>query len=286
MSLPVSNLNPSLIVLFAAPFLSGQTADEIMSRVAENQNRAQESRSAFVYNQNLLVRMKRANGKLAREEVRDYIVTPHEDHSTKELTRLAGRYELKGRVLSYSERGFRRKSVDLDGEIIEELADKFAGDEKSRDGIHRDMFPLTAIEQRRYTFHLDGTEKYRDRDVFRITFLPKKGEKKGEDDLDWAGEALVDTHEFQPVLITTHLPKGLPLLVKTLLGTDLKQVGFKVTYQKIDEGLWFPATYGGELKVRALFLYARSMSIGVINSEFKRADVRTTVTFGEESKIP
>ncbi len=277
----------------ALSLLTAQTAEEIMARVAENQDRAQSARSSFVYHQNLLVRMKRANGKLAREETRDYTVTPGEDSSRKKLTHLAGKYEKNGEVFEYSKPEFRHKDVDVDGEIVESLAKEFANDRKSRDGVDRDMFPLTAKQQRGYAFRLRGKEKYRDAEVFRVTFEPR-GKRSGvnvfdmDEDHDncWAGEALIDTKEYQPVLVTTHLANGVPLVVKTLLGTDLKQVGFKVSYRKFDEGLWFPVTYGGELKVRALFLYARSLSISVVNSEFQRTNVKSAVTFDTPAETP
>ncbi|MDQ6699125.1 MAG: hypothetical protein M3Z36_02940 [Acidobacteriota bacterium] len=268
----------------AVPFLTAQTADEIMARVAANQDRAQSVRSTFVYRQNLLVRMKRANGKLAREEIRDYTVTPAEDSSNKELTHVAGKYEKDGKLFEYSKPEFRHKDIDMDGEIMESLADDFANDGKSRDGIDRDMFPLTAKHQRGYNFHLHGREKYKDAEVFRIAFEPKA--KEADEDNCWAGEALIDAGEFQPVLVTTHLAKGIPLLVKTLLGTDLKQVGFKVSYREFDEGLWFPVSYGGELKVRALFLYARSLSISVVNSDFQRTKVQSAVSFDKPVEAP
>lgn len=273
-----------LCAFSASPFLTAQTADEIMARVAENQDRAQSVRSTFVYRQNLLIGMKRSNGKLAREETRDYTVMPTEAGSEKELVHLTGKYERNGEVFEYSKSDFRHKDMDIDGEIVESLANDFANDRKSRDGVDREMFPLTAKQQRGYVFRMHGKEKYKDAEVFRITFEPKA--KEADEDNCWAGEALIDAREYQPVLVTTHLAKGIPLVVKTLLGTDLKQVGFKVSYRKFDEGLWFPVTYGGELKIRALFLYARSLAISVVNSEFKRANVQSAVTFEKPAETP
>jgi hypothetical protein len=49
---------------------------EIMAKIAANQDRSQEMRSAFVYRQDLLLRFLRGNGKTAREEEREYNVTP------------------------------------------------------------------------------------------------------------------------------------------------------------------------------------------------------------------
>ena len=53
-----------------------EPADVIMAKVAPNQDRAQQMRSAFVYHQNMLIRFKRGNDKMAREEQREYVVTP------------------------------------------------------------------------------------------------------------------------------------------------------------------------------------------------------------------
>ncbi len=264
---------------------AAQTADEIMTKVAENQDRAQAARAAFVYRQNILIRMKRNNGKVAREEVRDLTVIPSDSGTKRELVHFEGKYEKSGRFVTYDKPGFKYKDVDIDGAIAENMAEDFANSKSSRDGVSANMFPLTSKRLAAYRFTLKGTEAYRDREVFKIDFEPKENKGMDCDDNNscWAGEALVDRVEFQPVLITTHLSFGIPVAVKLLLGTDVKHMGFKVTYQKF-EGVWFPVTYGGELKVRAAFLYARNISIGVQNSEFKHADVATHVSFDDPAK--
>jgi hypothetical protein len=71
--------------------------------------------------------------------------------------------------------------------------------------------------------------------------------------------------------------------VKILLGTNIQQLGFKVTYGKFDDNLWFPVNYSGELKIRVLFLYARTISLGLVNSGFQNADVKSTIVFDKES---
>ena len=53
-----------------------ETAASIMSRVAVNQERAERLRSEFVYRQTVLIRMRRGNHKLAREERSEFTVTP------------------------------------------------------------------------------------------------------------------------------------------------------------------------------------------------------------------
>jgi len=48
-----------LLLLLAAAEPETETADAIMARVAENQNRAQETRATFVYHQNVMIRLHR-----------------------------------------------------------------------------------------------------------------------------------------------------------------------------------------------------------------------------------
>src|SRR5271154_273733 len=98
-----------LIPLLPAVFLPlpgvawAQTADEIMAKVAENQTRAEEARAGFVYRQDVLVRMKRSDGKLAREEDREYTVTPEAHGIKREMVHFAGKYGVNGQEVAYSE---------------------------------------------------------------------------------------------------------------------------------------------------------------------------------------
>jgi len=69
----------SINVLFGASATPGQQSESvqaIMAKVAQNQDQAQEIRSAFVYNQTLLLRFKRGDGKTCREELREFTVAP------------------------------------------------------------------------------------------------------------------------------------------------------------------------------------------------------------------
>ncbi|MCU1262654.1 MAG: hypothetical protein JWO80_5539 [Bryobacterales bacterium] len=263
------------VLLLIPAVMAAQTAEEIMARVAENQSRAEDARASFVYHENLLVRMKRANGKLAREEIRDYTVTPTPTGVKREMVHFAGKYGLHGKEYDFATPGYEYKGMDIDAGVAKDLADHFGRSRQSKDGIGRDLFPLTQRGQEGYAFHLESRQKYKDRDVFRITFKP--AEKDGR--RIWAGEALIDAAEYQPVLVTTHFARGIPAAVKIIAGTNISQMGFKISYQKLDDRLWFPASYSGELRVRFLFVYARSISIGAINSDFKKTDVRTEIAF-------
>ena len=272
----------ALFVVFFAQAAQPDTADSIMARVAQNQKLAQEMRSAFVYHQNVLIRFNRTNGKLAREEYHEYTVTPSAKGFNKEQTLFRGKYADHGKVVDFDKPGYEHKNIDLDADLANDLLNDFTNDQKARDGIESDLFPLGPEQQKKYNFRLEGTEEYRGVPVYRITFVPKRPSIDDDNDGDiWAGEVLVHRSEYQPVLITTHMAAKIPMLVKTLLGTNIQQIGFKLSYQKFDEGLWFPVIYGGEFKFRGLFFYARNVGISLQNSDFQRAQVGSKVRFND-----
>jgi hypothetical protein len=257
------------------------TAEGIMARVALNQDRDQDLRTAFVYHQNVMVRLNRNNGKLAREEYGEYTVTPTSKGVNKEQTLFRGKYVDHGKEVEFDKPGYEHKSIDIDADFARSMLEDFANDKESRDGIDHDLFPLTSKQQRKYEFHLEGTEDYRGTPVYRITFAPKKKPSIYDDDDNgsWAGEVLVERNEYQPVLVTSRLAVKIPAWVKVLFGINVQQLGFKVTYKKFDEGLWFPVTYGGEFKLKALFLYSRRIGISMQNTGFQHAVVESKVNF-------
>jgi len=160
-------------------------------------------------------------------------------------------------------------------------SDSFRFMGETRDGLPRGLFPLTAAEQRLYTYRLEGTETYRERQVYRIGFRPNhKRNSDGEEGI-WKGQALVDAEEFQPVQVVTDLTGAVPLPVRILLGTDIRGLGFTVSYQRMADGVWFPAGYGGEFEMRALFFLKMTVSVNVTNSDFRRTDVNSKVAFEE-----
>jgi hypothetical protein len=272
------------VILFSLVILPARaeepTVDQIMAGVAENQARGQEMRRAYIYNQKILARFHRTNGKLAREEKLEYLVTPTPGGIDKKLTHFEGQYEHGGKLFSYDSQGEEIKKLDIDGEIINDMVKDMTGDKDSKDGIGHDLFPLTAAEQPKYIFTLEGKEVYRGRQIYRISFRPKPH----EEDADWKGEALIDAAECQPVTVTSELATHIPMAVKVLLGTDIKGLGFTVSYEKFDDGLWFPVSYGGEFHIRAVFFYARNMSISMVNSGFTRAKVLSKIAYDMSEK--
>ncbi len=281
----MSELRRIALIVLAWPLVAGEPPSlaEILKRLAENQEAAVEARKTVVYRQDTLVRLLRTNGKLSREEKRQYSVMPTETATKKTLEKFEGKYERGGKVLPYGEPGFQYKDTDLDGDLIEDLTDDLVNDKKSRDGFSKDMFPLTGAEQRYYKFELKGRKKVAGVEAWHIRFEPQKRED-GDDwdgDRHWKGDVYVDPEEYQPLLVATDLSFKIPKAVKILLGIDLKQLGFQITYQKVAEGLWFPKSYGTEFGLQVFFGYKRNITMNVANSEFRRATAESKIEFGE-----
>ncbi len=253
------------------------TASEIMARVAANQDRAEKLRAEYVYQQHIYIVTRHTNGKLAREETADYVVTPTPDGTKKELVRISGRYWRKRKYLEF--RGTPVPEPDsLDGDLVADFRDDLSNDQ-SKDGIGRDLFPLTSEEQKRYKFKSAGEDTFQGRKVYRIKFRPAD-----KHELTWAGEALIDVEEFQPVNVATHLSRKIPFVVRTLLGTNLPGIGFSVQYRRFDEGVWFPTGFGSEFRLRAVFFINRDISISLENSAFERANVQSKILKYEPTK--
>src|SRR2546430_2121838 len=114
-----------LLVAMAAGCAWGQAPDidEIMRRVALNQAKSQELRTSYIYNQKQVLKMIRGSRKVAREEHREYTISPKLRGIDRELVRFEGKYQDKGQYVSYDKPGHRYKGMDLDGELLDSLAE-------------------------------------------------------------------------------------------------------------------------------------------------------------------
>jgi hypothetical protein len=254
----------------------------IMARVAINQQSAHDARLNYVYRQQQTIRMRRPNGKLAREQHAEYLVAPGKEGAQKTLEKFDGQYQYKGKYVSYDKPGYTYRDLDIDGNLISDMAKDMMDDEKSQDGIGHDLFPLTAGEQQKYDFRLVGKEDFRGRAVYRVAFQPKRGLNLDCDEA-WKGEALIDAEEYQPVTVETEMAEKIPTWVKVIFGTDVKGLGFSVTYKKFADGVWFPVSYGGEFVVRGLFFYRRTISVAMQNTDFKKTDVKSTLAYAADA---
>jgi hypothetical protein len=253
------------------------SAEAIMARVAANQDRSEALRKQYVYKQHIHILTHKPGGKLMREETADYDVIPTQDGMEKTLTLLTGRYWHKGMYEHFT--GEPAPAEDsLDGDLIEDFRDDLSND-KTKDGLGRNLFPLTTEEQKDYVFKLLGEETLQGRGVYHIRFWPK-----GKDEITWAGEAYIDAEEFEPVRVFTKLSRRIPFMVRTLLGTDVPGIGFNVVYHRQPDGVWFPASFGTEFRIRAVFFINRQVSVSLENSAFKHTHVESKMKVVGEVK--
>jgi hypothetical protein len=283
---------PVIVIVIAAyatcPGYCQQTpaVDAIMAKVAENQERAEKTRTAYLYKQRIVVTSRRTNGKLMCEEKTDYQILPSETGLQKEQTRFEGKLWHKHSYVTYVSENDEKSATkftpsdvtidlgdSLDVGLVRDFRDDLAND-KTKDGLGKDLFPLTAEEQKQYEFQLVGQEQRQGRQVYRIRFRPKDRQE-----MTWAGEALIDAAEFAPVTISTKLSRPIPFLVKTLLGTDVPGLGFSVSYRRVADGLWFPISFGTEFRLRALFFLNRTLAVSLENTDFQQASAESTIHF-------
>lgn len=247
---------------------------DILAAVARSQEQGEKAREQFTFRQETRVRLLRGGGKVAREETRVYDVLPKEKGFDRHLVALKGQYEKSGKLHPYTDPEFRHKKLDLDGELANDFADDMGGDDEGG-GIEGNLFPLTSPKQQQYRFSLAGKREFRGRAAYVLTFKPINPKS-----FFWKGEMLVDAEDLHPVSIATTQNRGMPFLVKSMLGINLNNAGFAVTYAPFD-GVWFPVSYGTEFKLRLFFGYARTITMSLKNSEFKRAKVESAVKFEE-----
>jgi hypothetical protein len=91
------------------------SVDSIIALMAQNQCRLQELRQNHVYNQSIILRFRRGDGKVVREETRKFAVMLKDRSISKELARFAGNNVKDGRMYWYPEPGFTYKYGDIEG---------------------------------------------------------------------------------------------------------------------------------------------------------------------------
>jgi len=289
------------MVLLAAGLAAGQTAqpeiqnetpnaDDIMARVAANQDRSEALRKEYVYRQHIHIVTHKPNSRMMREETADYDVVPLSDGIQKRLKLLTGRYWNKGKYVDFQGDPAPIINNRTDPDLIDNLRNReptpltgttdadlihylrnYLLDDKSKDGVAHALFPLTFDVQKDYVFKLLGQEVEEGRKVYHIAFTPKDTEE-----LAWEGEAFIDAAEFQPVRVFTRLSGHIPVLVRTM-WFDLPGFGFNVVYRRQQDGVWFPSSFGTEFKVHAgpIFFFNRDVSISMKNSGFEHTHVET-----------
>jgi hypothetical protein len=271
--------------MLAAAFIVAQvrgnelTAEEIMHQVASNQDRAQTERTEYLYDQHIKVVIRRTNGKLAREETADLLVTPDAKGVRREEKSIAGRFWKRGQYHDFQGQPVPERDT-LDGGLAESFRNDLLNDE-SKDGLGKDLFPLTTEEQKGLQFQLEDEAIAEGRPVYRIRFRPAD-----RNEFAWSGEAVIDKEELQPVSVYTRLSRRIPFFVRTMLGTDLPGVGFSTRYKRIAKDIWFPSSFGTEFRLHAVFFINRTISVSMENSNFKRASAESTIHYQEPRAEP
>ena len=285
-----------------------------MARVAANQDKAQAERSHYVYVQHAKMASRRGKTVMC-EEITDYQLTPSTDGTDEQLLKVEGRFRRDKNYITYNallprgedkpkdpdQNKDKDKNKDndkkdkkdkkdkdptfdpnsnetIDRDIVENMRWNLIHD-KSKDGVNAHLFPLTSKNQADYTFRTLGRERLNGRDVFHISFRPKK-----KDDFGWSGDAFIDTTAFQPVLVTTGMARKIPFAVRTLLGTNLPGLGFTVTYAPQPDGVWFPVTFSTEFKIHVLFFFHREIILDAQNRNFEKTHVTSRIV-GEATPV-
>jgi hypothetical protein len=262
------------LAFLAAITAYSETAGEIMAKVAANMERTAAERRQFVYQQTVHSRFIRTNGKVARQETRQYSVLPTEGATKKTLDSVEGEIHDGKKITKYTDPKTRGKGMDLDGALLESLAEDLVDDKDSRDGISKTLFPLGADAVAKYDFVLIDTKDYKGRLTHRLTFKPKPG--SGE---TWIGDISIDAAEYQPVQIATDLNFKMPMVVRVMFGSNIRQTGFAVSYKRVAENVWFPVSYGSEFRLDLLFGYKRNITMALTSSGFQRTQAESKIDF-------
>jgi hypothetical protein len=277
--------------------------ESIMARVAINQDRAEVERAHYVYVQHAKMTSRRGNTVMC-EEITDYRFTPSAGDTHEQLLKVDGRFLKDKDYITYTallprdedkpkdpdkdktanrdkkdkrekkekDPTFDRNSEEtIDRDIVENIRWNLIHD-KSKDGISAHLFPLTSKDQANYTFRMVGRERLNGRDVFHISFRPKK-----KDDYGWSGDAYIDTTAYQAVLITTGMARKIPFAVRTLLGTNVPGLGFTVRYAPQPDGVWFPVTFSTEFKIHVLYFFHRQVILNAENRDFEKTHVTSRI---------
>jgi hypothetical protein len=261
------------------------TAEEIMDRVASNQDRSESERNRYIYVQHARV-LSRKGKTVMCEEITDSRIVPSSNGSQVELLNINGRQWKKSRYITYTTLPKEGKVAekkpddkdndeiwddDVDRDLVESMRSHLTTD-KSKDGLEAKLFPLTSKNQANYQYQLLGREQKNGRNVFHLRFAPKD-----KNDYTWKGEAYIDASAFQPVVISTAMARKVPFVARTLLGTNVPGLGFTVVYAPQPDGVWFPVSFGTEFKLHVLFFFTREIVIDAQNRSFEKTHVNSRI---------
>jgi hypothetical protein len=104
-----------LAIIAASAVAQTPDVDDIMHRVALNQAKSQDLRTSYLYRQKQVLKAVRGNGKVAREEHRQYDIAPKVRGNATKLVSFDGKYEQHGKFIPYDKPRYQYKGTDIDG---------------------------------------------------------------------------------------------------------------------------------------------------------------------------
>ena len=228
-----------------------------MARVAANQDQSEELQKQTCAKSTFMSLLASPGGKVMREETADYEIAPMGTETQKQLKVLTGRYWHKAKYEDFNGEPVPA-AESWDADYIRDL--RMCLTEESRCTVAAHLFPLTAAEQNKYEFRFIGQDLPRGRAVYHIGFVPKN-----KNIFDWAGEAFIDTADFQPVRVFTRLSRRVPFFVRSM-GWNVSGIGYELDYKRQEDGHWFPTSYGTEYGLRLFFHINRSVTVSMDSS--------------------
>jgi hypothetical protein len=284
-------------------------AMDIMKKVAANTAAAIDGRRQYVYHQRIRAGLLKSNGEVVCRESREYTVVPQPAKTEKKLVSFSGECRDGKQMAAYDTPASPRPGVkenaaiqvDDERESITGMIGALANDRNSKDGIPPQLFPLSAEELPYYRFTLKGETTLKGRRTYDITFVPvehkgfcvdidgdKDGDKPDEGQAHvcrpWKGEVWIDAEDYQPSRIDTQMAKGVPWGVRVFMGINVRQLGFSLNYQRVADGVWFPATYGTEFRLTVFWGYKRTVTLSMENTDFRKTDAQSIVEFDQATQ--
>ena len=149
-----------------------------------------------------------------------------------------------------------------DADLIRNLRSHLL-DDNSKDGLARDLFPLTSEEQKDYEFTLLGQEVESGHNVYRIAFVPKnkqEGHRRARRS---------SIRRNSSPLGRSPRCRGLSHFWCGRCGSICRELDSTLSGTKrIADGVWFPSVFGTEfrLHVGPMLFFNRDVSISLENS--------------------
>ena len=263
-------------MLGAAPAEESLTAEAIMARVATNQDSSEKLRSQYIYHQHIQVISKKPSGKVLREETADYHVVPKPDHTERTLEQLTGRYWHKGKYESFS--GEPVPEADsTDGELVHDFRDDVT-DEKSKDGLAHDLFPLTTDEQKNYKFRLLDHEPFEGRPCLphRLSLRRTTRTRIGP-----ARPISMPRSSSRFTFLRSSL-SPCRLASGNLWGSTFPVSASRFTTGDRTMESGFPPAWAANFAFRVFFFFNRTMTVSLENKAFEHTHVQTRITGADQ----